>query len=47
MKTNFTIIQEEESETYVGDVIGNTVTEGDTFNSAINGIEKLGEKWLK
>ena len=47
MKTNFTILQENKSETYLGDVIGNTVTEENTFNEAIKGIERLEEKWHK
>ena len=44
MQTNFTIMKEGNSEIYLGDIIGNTVTEGDIFNVAIQGIEKLGEK---
>ena len=47
MKVNFTIMKENDNETYLGDIIGNNVTEEQTFDKAIKGMEKLGEKWLK
>ena len=40
-------MKDEDSETYLGDVIGNNVTENQTFDKVLLGIEKLGEKWLK
>ena len=47
MKVNFTIMKEDKNEKYLGDVIGNSVIEGQTFDTAIKGMEKLGERWLK
>ena len=41
------MMQESKLETYLGDVIGYTVIEENTFNGAINGIDRLGEKQQK
>ena len=40
-------MKEGENEAYLGDIIGNTVSENDTFNKALIGIEKLGQTWLR
>ena len=47
MKVNFTVMEENETENYLGDVIGNMVTEENTFEKALRGIDSLGAKWLK
>jgi len=47
MNTNFTIMEDTETENYLGDIIGNVVTEEETYEKAIRGIETLGAKWLK
>ena len=47
MNTNFTIMEDTETENYLGDIIGNIVTEEETYEKAIRGIETLGAKWLK
>ena len=39
-------MKDKENETYLGDVITNNVAEKQTFETALIGIEKLGEKWL-
>ena len=44
LNVNFTITKDGENETYLGDVIGNTITENQTFDKAIYGKEKLGER---
>ena len=38
---------ETENETYLGDIIGNEVSEGQTFDKINQGIEKLGDKWIQ
>ena len=40
-------MKEGKNEAYLGDIIGNTVSENDTFNKALIGIEKLGQTWLR
>ena len=47
MNTNFTIMEDTETEKYLGDIVGNIVTEEETYEKAIRGIEILGAKWLK
>ena len=47
MNAKFTIMGDNETENYLGDVIGNEVTEEITYNKVITGIVNLGEKWLK
>ena len=47
MKTNFTIMEDNESEKYLGDMIGNMVTEEQTYDKTLEGIEKLGKQWIK
>ena len=47
MDTNFTIMKDTDTENYLGDIIGNIVTEEETYEKAIRGIETLGAKWLK
>ena len=42
MNTNFTIMEDTETENCLGDVIGNIVTEEETYEKAIRGIETLG-----
>ena len=40
-------MKEGENEAYLGDIIGNTVSENDTFNKALIRIETLGQTWLR
>ena len=40
-------MKEGENEAYLGVIIGNTVSENDTFNKALIGIERLGQTWLR
>ena len=40
-------MKEGENEAYLGDIIGNNLSENDTFNKALIGIEKLGQTWLR
>ena len=47
MKTNFTVMEDNESEKYLGDMIGNMVTEEQTYDKTLEGIEKLGKQWIK
>ena len=42
MNVNFSIIQDNKTEAYLGDVIGNNVTEAHTFDKALKDIENLG-----
>ena len=39
MKVNFTIMKENENETYLGNIIGNNITDEQMFDKAIRGIE--------
>ena len=43
----FKIMEEVETETCLGDVIGNEVAEEMTCEKLLKGIEQLGEKWNK
>ena len=47
LNVNFTIMQYDENETYLGGIIGNNVTEIQTFQKPLQGMEKLGDRWLK
>ena len=44
---NFKIMAEMANERYLGDIIGNNITEEDTFGPIIAAIEHLGTRWLK
>ena len=41
-QVKFKIVEETETEKYLGDIIGNLATEEDTFNKLLEGIERLG-----
>ena len=45
MKVNFSVMEVNDTETYLGDIIGNSVSESQTFDKIITNIEKLGGKW--
>ena len=47
MKTNFMVMEDNESEKYLGDTIGNLVKEEETYDKTLEGIEKLGKQWIK
>ena len=47
LNVNFTIMEDGKNETYLGDTIGNNVTEEQTFGKALKGIKMLGTKWHK
>ena len=47
MQVKFSIMKENETGTYLGDVISNNISKEQTYNKALNNIEKLGEKWIK
>ena len=44
---NFTIMKDTDNETYLGDTIGNCVSEVQMFDKPIHSIAKLGDKWLQ
>ena len=41
----FTIMEDDATEDYLGDVIGNEVKEGDRFDEKLEKMKKLGERW--
>ena len=47
LNIKFTIIEDGANETYLGDTIGNNVTEEQTFGKALKSIKTLGNKWHK
>jgi hypothetical protein len=44
---NFEIMKDDDTEVYLGDVIGNTVGNDERFGEVLEKTEKLGEKWNK
>ena len=46
-QVKFIIMEDKETEKYLGDIIGNNVTEDDTFGHLLESVEKLGNRWLK
>ena len=46
-KVKFQIMEDANNERYLGDVIGNNITEDDTFSALLTKMEKLGTQWLK
>ena len=45
MKVEFTLMENEDTEKYLGDIIGGEVTEADRFDEKIEEMVKLGKKW--
>lgn len=45
MEVEFTLMQNEDTEKYLGDIIGGKVTEADRFDDKIESMVKLGKKW--
>ena len=44
---NFTIMDNNANKTYLGNIINNCVTKTQTFDKTVQGIEKLGIKWIQ
>ena len=47
IQVDFTIMEEDGSEEYLGDIIGNEVTEDQRFGKKVEGIEKEGSRWIQ
>ena len=46
-QVKFKIMEDMANERYLGDIIGNNITEGDTFGTILASVEKPGTQWLK
>ncbi len=40
-------MEDNDNEIYLGDIIGNNVTEAQTFDKPLQGIKKWGNMWIK